>query len=59
MREEKNTGQAESSANDAKKEYEIMKRRVIWSFFFTIPLFYISMGHMMGWPLPSFFPWHR
>lgn len=51
----KNTGQAESSANNAKKEYEIMKRRVIWSFVFTIPLFYISMGHMMGWPLPSFF----
>lgn len=32
-----------------------MRRRVIWSFVFTIPLFYISMGHMMGWPLPSFF----
>lgn len=32
-----------------------MKRRVIWSFVFTIPLFYISMGHMMGWPLPGFF----
>ena len=32
-----------------------MRRRVIWSFVFTIPLFYISMGHMMGWPLPGFF----
>lgn len=32
-----------------------MKRRVIWSFVFTIPLFYISMGHMLGWPLPGFF----
>ena len=39
----------------AKKEYEAMRRRVIWSFVFTIPLFYISMGHMMGWPLPEFF----
>lgn len=46
---------AASPADDAKKEYLTMKRRVIWSFVFTIPLFYISMGHMMGWPLPSIF----
>ncbi len=46
---------APSPVSDAKKEYEAMRRRVIWSFVFTIPLFYISMGHMMGWPLPSFF----
>lgn len=32
-----------------------MRRRVIWSFVFTIPLFYISMGHMLGWPLPGVF----
>jgi len=44
-----------SLENDAQKEYRSMKRRVIWSFVFTIPLFYISMGHMMGWPLPGFF----
>ncbi len=44
-----------SPENDAQKEYRSMKRRVIWSFVFTIPLFYISMGHMMGWPLPGFF----
>ena len=31
-----------------------MKRRLILSFCFLIPLFYISMGHMMGAPLPSF-----
>ncbi len=41
--------------NDAQKEYRSMKRRVIWSFVFTVPLFYLSMGHMMGWPLPGFF----
>ena len=41
--------------DEAKKEYQVMKRRVIWSFVFTVPLFYISMGHMMGWPLPGFF----
>lgn len=32
-----------------------MKMRLILSFAFTLPLFYISMGHMMGWPLPNLF----
>ena len=35
-----------------------MKRRLIWSFVFLIPLFYISMGHMMGAPLPAFLLGH-
>ena len=51
----KAAAQSVSPVDTAKKEYETMKRRVIWSFVFTIPLFYISMGHMMGWPLPGFF----
>ena len=36
------------------QELGAMKRRLIWSFVFLIPLFYISMGHMLGAPLPSF-----
>ena len=49
-------GQARTGAADAaRQEYLKMRRRVIWSFVFTVPLFYISMGHMMGWPLPGFF----
>lgn len=32
-----------------------MKRRVVWSFVFLLPLFYLSMGHMMGLPIPGFF----
>ena len=32
-----------------------MKRRLILSFCFLIPLFYLSMGHMMGLPIPHFF----
>ena len=32
-----------------------MKRRLILSVCFLVPLFYLSMGHMMGWPLPSAF----
>ena len=51
----KSSSRENAPANDAKKEYQTMKRRVIWSFVFTVPLFYISMGHMMGWPLPGIF----
>ena len=32
-----------------------MKRRFLTSLVFLVPLFYIAMGHMMGWPLPAFF----
>lgn len=32
-----------------------MKRRLILSLIFTVPLFYLSMGHMMGWPVPQIF----
>ena len=33
-------------------EYKAMKQRLLLSALFTVPLFYISMGHMMNWPLP-------
>ena len=46
---EKN-GATDAAAAAAKQ----MKQRLIVSLVFTIPLFYISMGHMAGWPLP---PW--
>lgn len=35
-------------------EIKEMKKRLIISFIFLIPLMYISMGHMIGLPLPSF-----
>lgn len=46
-----------SAAKENKNEDEFtsMKRRLIVSLIFTIPLFYISMGHMAGMPLPAFF----
>ena len=37
------------------EQAEGMKRRFLLSLVFLIPLFYIAMGHMMGWPLPAFF----
>ena len=49
------TSKINSPTQTAQKEYYTMKLRVIWSFVFTIPLFYLSMGHMMGWPLPGIF----
>lgn len=39
--------------NIAGDEMKEMKFRLISSFCFLIPLFYISMGHMMGAPLPA------
>ncbi len=44
-----------SPVDTAKLEYEKIRRRLIASVVFAVPLFYISMGHMMGWPLPAFF----
>jgi Cu+-exporting ATPase len=35
-------------------EIKDMRTRVIVSFAFLVPLLYISMGHMLGFPLPSF-----
>lgn len=45
----KNDGEA-----PADKSLRLMKKRLIWSIVFTLPLFYISMGHMLGFPLPGF-----
>ena len=42
-----------AAANTAQAEYQAMKRRLFLSILFTIPLFYVSMGHMMNWPLPG------
>lgn len=36
-------------------EINSIKKRLIASVCFLVPLFYISMGHMMNWPLPDFF----
>ena len=45
--------------NIAQSEMESMKKRLIWSFLFLVPLFYISMGHMMGMPLPEILSGHE
>ena len=35
-----------------------MRTRLVVSIVFLIPLFYIGMGHMLGWPLPGVFTDH-
>lgn len=45
---------AKPETSTAQTEYKRMKQRLLQSALFTIPLFYISMGHMMSWPLPGF-----
>lgn len=53
--EKGNAVSAAPTANTAQQEYKNMRQRVIGSFLFVIPLFYIAMGPMLGWPLPAFF----
>ena len=45
---------AASPRRQSQEELKALKHRRIWSFVFLIPLFYISMGHMLGLPLPAF-----
>lgn len=41
-------------ADTAADELREMRRRLVLSLGFTVPLFYLHMGLMYGWPLPSF-----
>lgn len=45
---------ASQGENPAEAEQKQMKFRLKVSFLFLIPLMYVSMGHMVGLPLPSF-----
>ena len=49
------TSQNARPENTAAKEARTVRMRLIVSFIFCIPLFYLDMGHMWGWPLPSCF----
>ena len=40
------SGPTETPADRARRQYRAMRRRVIWSFVFAVPLFYLAMGHM-------------
>ena len=46
------------TANTPIASHHAERNRLIWSIVFLIPLFYIGMGHMIGFPLPSFLKGH-
>ena len=48
-------GGGQGGLSAAQQAYRGMKKRLALSLVFTVPLFYLSMGHMMGWPLPGCF----
>lgn len=48
-------GNSNVRVNPAKDELRVMQRRLLASFIFLLPLMYLSMGTMLGLPLPSFF----
>lgn len=47
-------GRAAASGNPVEEQMKNMKFRLIVSFVFLAPLMYVSMGHMVGLPLPGF-----
>lgn len=46
-------GRAAASGNPVEEQMKNMKFRLIVSFVFLVPLMYVSMGHMVGLPLPG------
>ena len=46
---------ASAGVPDMQEELAGMKQRLMISFCFFIPLFYLTMGHMVGLPIPHFF----
>ena len=54
-RQKEKKSQQAPAQDTAQQELRNMKKRFIVSLIFLIPLFYLSMGHMMGWPIPAFF----
>jgi len=46
--------QADHERERREKETRILRTKFLFSLIFTVPLFYISMGHMLGFPLPEF-----
>lgn len=45
----------EKQVADAEARERHMRMRLIVSIVFCVPLFYLAMGHMFGWPLPGCF----
>lgn len=50
---------AESPTRKLEEAARAMRGRLAVSLTFAIPLFYLGMGHMLGWPLPAFLGSHE
>ncbi len=48
-----NTDSFKENYEDRQKQSAVIWSKFIFSLIFTLPLFYISMGHMVGMPLPQ------
>ncbi|MBQ9690797.1 MAG: heavy metal translocating P-type ATPase, partial [Eggerthellaceae bacterium] len=54
MSQQQSAAAAQSaSLENANKAVKDLLMRLVWSAIFSIPLFYIAMGHMFSWPLPE------
>ena len=53
-KEKKHIKKEIDAVNPAAAAAQQMKRRLIWSILFLIPLMYVAMGPMVGLPLPAF-----
>ncbi len=51
--------EANAVQKKASDDTKAMKHRLGWSISFLIVLMYISMGHMLGWPLPEILLGHE
>lgn len=50
---------AQEATGAASQDAKRVRMRLVVGFVFGIPLFYLSMGHMLGWPLPGCFLGHE
>lgn len=48
-----NTDSFKENYEDRRKQSDVILRKFIFSLIFAAPLFYISMGHMVGLPIPQ------
>ncbi len=51
-------GRLENPTKKLEATAEAMKRRLVVSVVFLVPLFYLGMGHMLGWPVPAVYADH-
>ena len=54
VRREDEAASAAAGLERVRQEQHGMRRRWWWSLVFLVPLLYVAMGHMLGWPLPPF-----